>query len=160
MLVAPGGFWLWWKSCRCCCPGWRMPRPGFPCVWGMMTARSLCHFGGCNISSKPQGSGPRQQEQIWWQQRAPLKSHWRRDLWRAHLFFSRWKAGPDIIVVAQHNFDGFSGGRQVLLCITLKNVEFSAPLRAPQRCRLNSLACRSVWCGRNATVAKMLDCNF
>lgn len=104
MLVAPGDFWLWWKSCRCCCPGRRMPRPGFPCVWAMMTARSLCHFGGflMNISSKPQGSGPRQQEQIWWQQRAPLKSHWRRDLWHAHLFFSRWRAGPDIIVVAQH----------------------------------------------------------
>lgn len=42
-----------------------------------------------------------------------------RDLWRAHLFLSRWRAASDIIVAAQQNFDGFSVGRQVLLCITL-----------------------------------------
>lgn len=50
--------------------------------------------------------------------------------------------------IFKQNFDGFCVGGQVLLWITMKNVftkEFSPPLWASQRRRLNLLACRNMW---------------
>lgn len=106
-----------------------MPRPGFTCIWGMMTVWSLCHFGGCSTSSKSQGSGPRQQNLIWWQQCTPLKSHWRRT-YEAQVSYSEdekpsltslWHIVQKMTEIFQQNFDGFCVGRQVLPCITLEN---------------------------------------
>lgn len=65
---------------------------------------------------------------------------------KSSLWQDRGSFAQKLTEIFQQNLDGSRVGGQVLLCITVKNVEFSPPLWASQCRGLNSLTCRNMWC--------------